>query len=130
MTGRERILAALHWQPVDRLPWSPVIDDYFLRSLPPGVAADKYALCRLIGSDIFDWPVQGRTLRWPHCKFDVRHDGENVHTTIDTPAGPLTERRTVTSATTFIAEPKIKSPTPPASSSWRRRADAWRACRP
>lgn len=34
MTGKERILASLRGQPVDRLCWSPLIDRYFIRSLP------------------------------------------------------------------------------------------------
>lgn len=37
MTGRERILAALRREPVDRIPFVPLIDPYVLMGLPPGI---------------------------------------------------------------------------------------------
>jgi hypothetical protein len=109
MTGRERILAALRRQKVDRVPWSPLIDSYLLSSLPPGGPRDKFELCRRIGADIFDWHPQGRTLQYRNVEIDTRQSGDDVFTTIRTPVGTLTERRMVTPVTTFIAEPKIKT---------------------
>jgi uroporphyrinogen-III decarboxylase len=118
MTGRERILAALHRQKVDRIPWSPLVDSYLLSSLPlatssrlgrPGGPRDKYELCRQIGADIFDWHPQGRTLHYRNVQIHTRKSGNDVFTTIRTPAGTLTERRMVTPVTTFLAEPKIKT---------------------
>jgi uroporphyrinogen-III decarboxylase len=109
MTGRERILAALHRQKVDRVPWSPLIDSYLLSSLPPDGPRNKYDLCRRIGADIFDWHPQGRTLHYRNVEIDTRRNGDDIFTTIHTPVGTLTERRLVTPVTLFIAEPKIKT---------------------
>ena len=40
MSGRERILAALHHQPVDRLPFAPLLDAYLMMGLPPEMTGD------------------------------------------------------------------------------------------
>jgi hypothetical protein len=37
MTGRERIMAALALEPVDKIPFVPLIDDYTLRDMPPEI---------------------------------------------------------------------------------------------
>ena len=40
MSGRERILAALNHQPVDRLPFTPAVDSYLMMGLPPELTGD------------------------------------------------------------------------------------------
>jgi len=110
LTGRERMMAALRRQPVDRIPWSPLVDYYLLNSLPPGSPTDKVALCRRIGADIFDWHPQGRQAIYRDVSITSRQEAQQVVvTTIETPVGVLTERRVATPHTTFITEPKIKS---------------------
>jgi len=109
MSGRERMLAALHRQPVDRIPWSPLLDDYFLSSVPAGVPREAFAFCRYIGSDIFEWHPTARRTIYRDVTISSHRDGDQVWTTIETPVGRLTERRQVTPVTTFIVEPKIKS---------------------
>jgi len=56
MTGKERILATLHGQPVDRLCWSPLVDRYFIRSLPllGFPALNVPDTCRLIKADVME----------------------------------------------------------------------------
>ncbi|MBQ8952571.1 MAG: hypothetical protein IJ048_00515 [Clostridia bacterium] len=55
MTKRERITAALRRQEVDRLPWSPLIDDYFVRSLPEqGLHMDLLEVLRYLRCDIME----------------------------------------------------------------------------
>jgi uroporphyrinogen-III decarboxylase len=51
MTSRERLLAALRGEPVDRVPWSPCVDGYFLSSLPDDHKLDEAGLHREVGAD-------------------------------------------------------------------------------
>jgi hypothetical protein len=51
MTSRERLLAALWGDPVDRIPWSPCVDGCFLSSLPADRKLDDQRLHKEIGSD-------------------------------------------------------------------------------
>ncbi|MBW2235961.1 MAG: hypothetical protein JRG85_11265, partial [Deltaproteobacteria bacterium] len=51
MTSRERLLAALRGDPVDRIPWSPCVDGYFLSSLPADQMLDEREFHKEIGSD-------------------------------------------------------------------------------
>ena len=37
MTGRERVMAALAFEPVDKIPFVPLIDDYTLRDMSPEI---------------------------------------------------------------------------------------------
>ncbi len=56
MTGRERVMAALHGKECDRLAWSPLIDDYFTASLASQgyQRTDWLNTYRLIGADVID----------------------------------------------------------------------------
>jgi len=51
MTSRERLLAALRGESVDRIPWSPCVDWYFLSSLPVDQKLDDREFHKAIGSD-------------------------------------------------------------------------------
>jgi hypothetical protein len=51
MTSRERLLAALWGDPVDRIPWSPCVDGYFLSSLPTDQKLDEQEFHKEIGAD-------------------------------------------------------------------------------
>ncbi len=111
MSGRERILAALQRQPVDRIPWAPLLDQYFMSSLPAelGFADDDVRFCRYIGSDVFDWHPGACRTRRRNVSITTRRTGDDIRTIIETPVGVLHERRRITPVTTFIAEPLIKS---------------------
>lgn len=53
MTARERILAALHRQPVDRLPFVPLIDSYTVMDMPAGIPQDNLVVAsRMLGCDL------------------------------------------------------------------------------
>lgn len=90
MTKRERLLAALHGQPVDRVPWSPLIDDYFISSLRDAGRKDAeiISVMREIGNDILERHVpcvdqhmenveiryssnENDTVRWAHYTTPV-----------------------------------------------------------
>jgi len=51
MTSRERLRATLRGEPVDRIPWSPCVDGYFLSSLPDDKKLDEEQLHKEVGSD-------------------------------------------------------------------------------
>jgi hypothetical protein len=111
MSGRERITAALRGLPVDRIPWAPLLDDYFMSSLPPALAmgSDDVRFCRYIGADVFDWHPSARKTSYRDVSITRHHRGSETFTAVETPVGTLTERRQATPVTTFIAEPKVKT---------------------
>jgi uroporphyrinogen-III decarboxylase len=53
MTGRERVVAALHGQPVDRLPWIPFINPYTMAGLPLSIPQYLPDALEFFGCDIF-----------------------------------------------------------------------------
>ena len=90
MTPKERWLAALHLQPVDRLPFWPKLDGSYARAQQsPYREMDLDALHEYIGSDIHVWV--------PACVSEtrkttsVRHNRENdvLHRTFETPDGQM-----------------------------------------
>jgi hypothetical protein len=109
MNGRQRLLAALHHQPVDRLPWAPLFDAYFTDSLPPDQRMDVLEALRYVGADVLERHVPA--IRVEHRDVYMRslRRGDEIVNTIETPVGGLIERRLQTPFTTFIAEPFIKS---------------------
>ncbi len=109
MNGRERLLAALHRRPVDRVPWAPLFDEYFTSSLPAGGPLGVVEALRYIGADVLERHV--RAMATHHRDVDIRwrQEGDRLYRTIETPVGVLTERRAVTPVTTFVAEPLLKS---------------------
>jgi len=76
MTGRQRILAALNRQPVDRIPFVPLIDDYTLMEMPEEIV--RKATGGIFGNatgGIFD-PMRFITAsRALGCDLMIRHVG-------------------------------------------------------
>lgn len=55
MTSHERLTVALHWQEVDRLPFSPLMDGYFTGSLSKqGFKDDLTETAKYIGRDLME----------------------------------------------------------------------------
>lgn len=53
MTSRQRLLAALRGEQPDRLPWAPLIDNYFFQSLDEDSRNAGYAaFCERTGCDL------------------------------------------------------------------------------
>jgi len=99
MSGRERIMAALRGEDVDRIPWSPCIDGYFLGGV------DQVEGFRRIGADamlrhIFNYigsvpfavaiPAPGKTMPWT---LERKKVGDETELSYVTPVGTLTERQ-------------------------------------
>jgi len=91
MTSRERWLAAIRCQPVDRLPFWPKLDGAYPRRQPePFRSMDNAALHRWIGSDRHVWGAPGiRSLR-TNTGIAYREADGLRHAEYRTPAGTLT----------------------------------------
>jgi uroporphyrinogen-III decarboxylase len=66
MTSRERILAALRKEPVDRIPFVPLIDSYTLREMPPEITDGATG-------PIMDLKTQIEAARRLGCDVNARH---------------------------------------------------------
>ncbi|MGI6206869.1 MAG: uroporphyrinogen decarboxylase family protein [Anaerolineae bacterium] len=109
MTGRERLLAALHFEPTDRVPWAPLIDRYFTRSLPPDRAMDVVESLRYIGADILERHTPTVRVSVPGVeREEVVEDNERTQI-IHTPVGPLITKWRQTETTDFLYRPPLQS---------------------
>jgi uroporphyrinogen-III decarboxylase len=54
MSSRERIMASLRHEEVDRIPWCPLISGYYSLGLPEPLKGDDLAVQRAIGADIME----------------------------------------------------------------------------
>jgi uroporphyrinogen-III decarboxylase len=101
MTSRERLLAALRGDPVDRIPWSPCVDGYFLSSLPADRKLDEQGFHKAIGSDAMlrhvalyesTAPATGGQLGNPRVESRMeRLDDGTLRFTYETRVGSLVE---------------------------------------
>jgi len=98
MTGRERLNAILHKEPVDRLSWTTLVDAATLSGLPEPLRENGgIEFYRHIGCDIFllnGWgtPHEFRApeLRWPaYVKESVRAESDQLIREWRTPRGAL-----------------------------------------
>ncbi len=98
MSSRERIMAALRGRDVDRIPWSPCIDGYFLGGVDQvegfrriGADAMLRHCFNFVGSVPFriSVPPPGKSMPW---KIIQKKAGEETEVTYETPVGTLTER--------------------------------------
>ncbi len=98
MSSRERIMAAIRGQDVDRIPWSPCIDGYFLGKVDQvdgfrriGADAMLRHYFNFLGSAPFriSVPVPGKSLPWKTTRRAVEGEEEVVY---ETPVGNLMER--------------------------------------
>jgi len=115
MSGRERILAALHHKPVDRLPFAPLLDAYLMMGLPPELTGDPAVSYRSPRRQIdtmknlgFDLMVRGISVLEPTAleaatiqalgtfgatiATRTETKGSAFSETIETPIGTLTGR--------------------------------------
>ena len=92
MTSRERLLAVLRGERPDRLPWAPLIDNYFFSSLDEHRQRQGYAaFCESVGCDLMQRhvPVVEAYYEQP-VKLKVRPLGDGLEETVlVTPLGVL-----------------------------------------
>jgi len=98
MTGKERILAALRRQPVDRVPWVPLLVPYTIAGFPKDAPHRVPEAQRAVGCDIWTQTVVDRIGLWfPDAKSKINRiqyfeDGD-VISGYETPEGTITERQ-------------------------------------
>ena len=93
MTSRERILAAMHGKETDRLPWAPLVDEYFAASLPAmGYVMPLQDVMRLAGCDFIRRHVASPDAVYTggvERSITPSKDGGSEKTTIRTPVGSV-----------------------------------------
>ena len=104
MTSRERILKTFEHEKTDRMPWTPLIDGYYLSGLPE--KKDVITALREINADIIarhinvHKPVAAGNLEITHEEIDG-----NITERIITPHGELTAKWIRTEISPFIPFP-------------------------
>jgi hypothetical protein len=93
MTSRERILATLRQDEVDRFPvWLKMVNNTWLSSQPEAVRAmDGAELLEAAGCDVMVGLGLGMTIERPHVELDVDDRGDRKTTVFKTPDGDLVE---------------------------------------
>ncbi|MGI5959335.1 MAG: uroporphyrinogen decarboxylase family protein [Massiliimalia sp.] len=110
MTNRERLIAALHSQEVDRLPYAPLIDPYFVNSLPKqGFEADFVKACRMIGNDIMERHVAGPSSVIKGLNIREEKSGNKTCKYFETPVGTLVEERTDSGETNYVSKHMVET---------------------
>ncbi len=110
MTGRERLLAALHGQETDRMPFSPLIDDYFISSLgQQGYSQDILGAMRLIGNDIMERHVGMVKSEW--ANVDRRREERKgiFRNVYETPVGTVYQEERPVGNTMFASKYLIQT---------------------
>jgi len=98
MTGKERILAALRRQPVDRIPWVPLLVPYTITGFPKDTPHRVAEAQRAVGCDIWTQSVADRIGLWlPKNSKKVKRfqyfiEGDAV-SGFETPIGTISERQ-------------------------------------
>jgi uroporphyrinogen-III decarboxylase len=91
MTDRERILAALRRQPVDRFPvWLKMANQTWQNPQPePYRTMEAVALMRAVGCDVMQWISLKYRRELPHVRTTVTEEHGVRRTVSETPEGPL-----------------------------------------
>ena len=98
MTGKERILAALRQQPVDRVPWVPLLVPYTIAGFPKDAPHRVAEAQRAVGCDIWTQSIADKIGLWmPKPTSKITRilyfvDGDVV-SGYETPEGTITERQ-------------------------------------
>lgn len=110
MSGRERLIAALHSQETDRLPFAPLIDGYFVSSLgEQGRRKSLVNACRYIGCDIMERHVCGPTPVIKNLTLKTEKSENKITTFYTTPVGTLTKEETLSGKTKYISKYPVET---------------------
>jgi len=110
MTSRERLMAVLTEEKPDRIPWSPLIDQYYLRSLPEqGYKFNLSEVFEFIKADLMERhvPIIKRRIN----NLEISETNNNLHKIITyrTPVGEISLIYTNTSTTSFVSKHPIEN---------------------
>ena len=111
MSSKERILASIKGEPVDRLAWSPNLA-YWWQTKPELWEMGDFGYMKSIGSDPLWRGIGGLfNVEKKNCNYITKKDGYKTYTTIETPVGNLYQTHTYMkeSDTTFLTEHPVKT---------------------
>lgn len=110
MSKRERILAALNNREVDRIPWSPLIDKYFISSLPlQGKSMDIIETMRYIGNDIIERHVANPVTKYQNINFHSEERNGIIREGFETPVGSIFQEKRLSGGTDFVVKHYIET---------------------
>lgn len=112
MTSRERILSALRFQETDRLPWAPLIDNYFIQSLPlQNLNMEIIEAMRYIGCDIIERHIGNPIQKTNNVttRMERAADGSGYRLWYDTPVGSAFEEFRRSGETSFIVRHLVET---------------------
>lgn len=110
MTSRERLQAALHSQPTDRMPWAPLMDGYFTSSLPKqGFADDLLKAAQYIGCDLMERHVAGPEAVYDNVTIRTESASMVMRDYYETPVGTIYTERKNTGTTYYVSKHLIES---------------------
>ena len=110
MTRRERLLAALRGEDVDRIPWSPCMDAYFTSSLPEqGYNMDLIETLRFLRCDIMERHVPILEAVYDNVSFREIIRGDTIVHEYVTPVGTLVEESKRSGKTTYRSKHLLRS---------------------
>ena len=102
MTSKERIMAVLKGKEPDRLPWAPLMDEYYTKSLAiNGKIPDTVDVAREIGADIMERHVQTYNVIENNIERKFERNGDKELETIITPVGILKQHYSYSGETRF-----------------------------
>lgn len=110
MTNRERLVSALQNKPVDRLPWAPLIDPYFISSIyKQGFNYDIIETMRYIGNDIMERHVGDPIIKFNNVDIHTEVNGKKTRTYYETPVGSVYEEHICSGETIFKTNHQINN---------------------
>lgn len=111
-TNRERIIATLHKQETDRLCWSPLIDNYYISSLPlQNLHMDLIESMRYIGNDIIERHVEQPNVHHANLNLRKEHssDGKYSRLYYETPVGTIYKEQKLSDNTNFTTKHLVET---------------------
>lgn len=110
MSNRERLTAALNLKPTDRLPFSPLMDGYFISSLvKQKLDFDILEAAQFIGCDFMERHVAGPKQVYDKVEQRTESSSKGSRLYFDTPVGSIYEERTNSGNTSYISKHLIES---------------------
>lgn len=110
MSSRERLIAALAGKETDRLPFAPLMDAYFVNSLPEqGVRKSLIKAAEIIGCDIMERHVAGPKARIKNLTVRTVKKGNKTLKEYITPVGTLTEEITFSGETNYVSKYRVET---------------------
>lgn len=110
LTKRERLFNALNKKEVDRLPWSPVIDNYFISSLPQqGYSFEIIEAMRFIGNDILERHVASPKELTNNIEVRIEKAGGITRYYHETPVGTIHHDTCDTAQTVVESKHRIQT---------------------